>query len=606
MQEAVRGRCVRLRLRGLSSQDAWRHLFVAIAFIAFAFAPHANATIVIPLSEEALIEDADAIVTGQVTWIQAGYDHRRAVIFTNISVAVEEVVKGTISVGEIALRQPGGSFGDLHSWIEGNPHFALGEKVLLFLRTTRDGSVRVAHLYQGKFTVFLDPASGEEYATRETPPGIRTLRNANRGPSQATVQKETHRLQELRGRIRGHLQKKLSAQPSQHLPSASPAALSADTTLGSIQAEFTFMGPARWFQPDSNNPVSMMINSAGEPLAPTNGFDQVRQAFHAWSGVSGSTFHYQDGGYTAAAGYSRDGVNAVSFRDPDGDMDPPVNCSGTLAVGGFFYTSSQTRTVNETTFYRITEGDLVFNDGWVGCGFYENLANFAEVATHELGHVLGLGHSSESNATMHPMAHFDRRGASLRQDDIAGLQAIYPGFPLTVVLNGSGSGTVTSTPSGINCDNDCTETFANDTSVTLTAAPATDSSFTGWSGAGCSGTGTCVVTMTAARSVTATFTAAATPLTVTSFTADKTGSQPAGTAITFTMTNAGGVTPYQYKWWVWNGSAWSLGRDWATGNTFTWTPTAAGTYFIHVWVRNAGATADAAEAFNGLWATITP
>jgi hypothetical protein len=76
---------------------------------------------------------------------------------------------------------------------------------------------------------------------------------------------------------------------------------------------------------------------------------------------------------------------------------------------------------------------------------------------------------------------------------------------LTVNKTGSGSGTVTSSPAGISCGVDCTETYDNSTSATLTAAPAAGSSFTGWSGEGCSGTGTCTVAMTQARSVTATF-----------------------------------------------------------------------------------------------------
>ena len=42
--------------------------------------------------------------------------------------------------------------------------------------------------------------------------------------------------------------------------------------------------------------------------------------------------------------------------------------------------------------------------------------------------------------------------------------------------------------------------------MTLTAAPATDSLFAGWSGGVCSGTGTCLTTMNAAKTVTATFT----------------------------------------------------------------------------------------------------
>jgi hypothetical protein len=63
---------------------------------------------------------------------------------------------------------------------------------------------------------------------------------------------------------------------------------------------------------------------------------------------------------------------------------------------------------------------------------------------------------------------------------------------------------VTSSPAGISCGSDCSESYTSGTSVTLTAAAAGGSTFAGWSGA-CSGTGTCVLSMTAARSVTATF-----------------------------------------------------------------------------------------------------
>ena len=75
---------------------------------------------------------------------------------------------------------------------------------------------------------------------------------------------------------------------------------------------------------------------------------------------------------------------------------------------------------------------------------------------------------------------------------------------LTVTRSGSGSGTVTSTPAGINCGSTCSAGFASGASVTLTAAAAGGSTFAGWSGS-CSGSGTCTVSMTAARSVTATF-----------------------------------------------------------------------------------------------------
>jgi hypothetical protein len=76
---------------------------------------------------------------------------------------------------------------------------------------------------------------------------------------------------------------------------------------------------------------------------------------------------------------------------------------------------------------------------------------------------------------------------------------------LTITREGTGSGTLASSPAGINCGSTCTAAFNQAATVTLTATPASGSSFTGWSGA-CSGTGTCTLSMSAERLVTATFT----------------------------------------------------------------------------------------------------
>jgi uncharacterized repeat protein (TIGR02543 family) len=78
-------------------------------------------------------------------------------------------------------------------------------------------------------------------------------------------------------------------------------------------------------------------------------------------------------------------------------------------------------------------------------------------------------------------------------------------YTLTVSKTGLGSGTVSSVPAGIYCGASCSANFDYNTAVILTATPAIDSTFTSWSGA-CTGTGTCNITMSAARTVTANFT----------------------------------------------------------------------------------------------------
>ena len=102
---------------------------------------------------------------------------------------------------------------------------------------------------------------------------------------------------------------------------------------------------------------------------------------------------------------------------------------------------------------------------------------------------------------------------------------VVPQYTLTVSKTGTGGGSVTSNPSGINCDinnTDCTEAYTEGTIITLTAQAGTCSTFIGWSGGGCSGNGTCTITINADTTITATFNTTA-PV------ADFSGSPVAGT-----------------------------------------------------------------------------
>jgi len=188
MDEVDRSRGRFTHPSNVSLRKVWPHLFLLFLLFALVLVPPTNATIVVPLSEEALIDDA---------------------------VAIKDVFKGELPVGEISVRQLGGSFGDLRSWVVGSPQFTLGEKALLFLRADRHGNPRVAHLYQGKFAVSLDLASSEEIATRETPRGVHAGRGFSPGTSPGPGEKETHRLRDLTDRIRHHLSR-IPRRPSQH------------------------------------------------------------------------------------------------------------------------------------------------------------------------------------------------------------------------------------------------------------------------------------------------------------------------------------------------------------------------------------------------------
>jgi hypothetical protein len=110
-----------------------------------------------------------------------------------------------------------------------------------------------------------------------------------------------------------------------------------------------------------------------------------------------------------------------------------------------------------------------------------------------------------------------------------------PAMSLTVTKAGTGSGTVTSSPAGINCGTTCTMSVSSCGAVPvvlLTATAATGSAFTGWSGA-CSGTApTCSVPLSGATTVNASFTLA------TTYTLNVTRAGTAGGTIT---SNVGGI-----------------------------------------------------------------
>src|SRR2546425_173600 len=505
-----------------------RGSWILAAVVALAWAPAALATTVVPVADADLVSTATAIVIADVTAIESRWDPATRRIFTVITLDVRDRLKGEIPLGPLTIRQLGGRVAGMQAWVEGSPEFTMGERVLVFLSRNADGTLRVAHLYQGKFSIVTDLQTGASHAVRAPGRHVHVL-----GRGAAAMERRP--LADFLRDIRLHVGRgpRGTAVPSQ----VPPASASGQVT--EVQSSFVFLdAPARWFEPDSGVGVPMRM-SASEPLAPTSGFGQVRDGYGAWNAVVGSALRYIDGGATDARGFTFDGVNTISFGDPLGQLDPPTNCTGTLAVGGYYRDDTQTRVVNGQTFSRILEGDVVFNDGWAGCGFYETYTNLAEVATHELGHALGLGHSTSPDATMYAFAHFDGRGAALRDDDRAGARFAYPAPTLTVQRNGTG--TVSSNPSGIDCGSDCSETYAPGTAVTLTAAPAAGSTFGGGTGA-CTGTGPCSVTLFANTTVTASFVSG---LNV-AITAPASGATRSRT-VTVSMAASGGSGGYTYR-----------------------------------------------------------
>jgi len=76
-------------------------------------------------------------------------------------------------------------------------------------------------------------------------------------------------------------------------------------------------------------------------------------------------------------------------------------------------------------------------------------------------------------------------------------------FEVRATLLGDGKGRVVSSPNGIDCPGLCVAVFPAGSNVTFSWVPAENSDFLGWSGEGCSGVGTCAITVDAPKLVSA-------------------------------------------------------------------------------------------------------
>ncbi len=145
-------------------------IFVGVLIVTFLLVSSGREglALMLKVSLEELTDTSQSIIVGTVTDIRSQWNKERTAIYTHVTISVEEQVKGTSYPREVTIRQPGGKVGDIRMKVSDMPTFKKGEEVVVFLEMEKGKEVlRVTGMMQGKFSVKIDPTTGEKVMVSE-------------------------------------------------------------------------------------------------------------------------------------------------------------------------------------------------------------------------------------------------------------------------------------------------------------------------------------------------------------------------------------------------------------------------------------------------------
>lgn len=185
--------------------------------------------------------------------------------------------------------------------------------------------------------------------------------------------------------------------------------------VGTLSA-YTLLNPRRKWP---SLPIHIIVDNRGLSSITDGDLGRTRTrnaitSTNAWNGAGLGTIITAVVGSVASFSLG-DGIVMINFRNPYG------TCSGNCLAATFtgYYTGGS-----------IYDADIVTNStgvAWASAG--ESCSNefYVEgVMVHEVGHVLGLGHSSVAGATMYPSVAYCNNGpATIEADDIAAINDLY-------------------------------------------------------------------------------------------------------------------------------------------------------------------------------------
>jgi Matrixin len=378
-------------------------------------------------SPEQLTDFSAAVVSGRVSAIATAVDSSGG-IYTYVSIDVSDVLKGDVPNGRVVLKQAGGIVGDLALDVSGQATFSVGQEVLVFaVVRPRDRTLYTTGLWQGKWAIEQD-ADGARVAVQRDD----SIRNGSTEMARVEL-----------GALRAAIVARASRDAAQEIFYTVP-----DETPEGSQLPFVY-NSTKW----RIAPAPFDIQSGGQPGLPDGGLAALANSAAQWNAASNFKWQARSNAGTLRCGNTQPPSRLQSydlmivFNDPCDELDD--FSGGPIAAAFTFSTTASEETFNGVAFRRIIQTTIVTNDYPTAQQYVTNPNCFLQVMLHEMGHSLGIGHTTDLTAVMAATVSFNQCSVaprSLQPDDIAAARFIYnqasgtgaPGPPTVTSASGSG------------------------------------------------------------------------------------------------------------------------------------------------------------------------
>jgi ATP-dependent protease ClpP protease subunit len=162
-------------------------LFALFAGIVSAsmFSPKAQAQSIAPTTED-LVRSADIVVVGKVSELKSEWNSDRSRIYSRVTVAVDQHIKGDEGQSSVTISTPGGEVDGVGEMYSHTARFKADEQVIVFAAADRQGQLKVVGGDEGKLTVTKNATTGMQMVSDHEPLTVFTNR------LKAIVQAQSH------------------------------------------------------------------------------------------------------------------------------------------------------------------------------------------------------------------------------------------------------------------------------------------------------------------------------------------------------------------------------------------------------------------------------